>query len=603
MNALAWSLIHFLWQGAAIAAVAGALMYAFRAPATRYLIGIGSLALMLITFAVTFTLLSGAFEPELPAARAPAAALASPLEAPADSMTLWVEPQAAADFPFAWLAQGWLAGVLLLALRIVFGLVLIEQLRRRNLIALPDVVVARFRALQARLGIQRDIRYHQCDLVGVPAVIGFFRPIVLLPVRALTGLSPEQLEAVVAHELGHIQRCDVLVNFFQVVAETLFFFHPAVWWLNKRIRADREDCCDDIALTTGGNKLGYAKALAMIAEWRAVPQFAMAATGGPVAARIARLLGVNRADPGARTAGMFTASLVLAGALVTGAVSVGWVNPAEAQTPAADAALPAPAAKAAEAALAASPAPAPPAAPAPLAPKPAKPAKPAQAATPATTATPAVSPQPRVRNRVDTEVQTSFIDEMASVGIVDVDLDTLVALKVHNVTPELIREIRVSVPDIQVQQIIPFAVHGVTPSFVQQARAINPVVDADGILAMRIHDVSPAYVKSLRDLGLKLDADDAIAMKVHGITPEYVRELRAAGFDVDTQDVIAMKIHGVTADYRQMLESAGFKSDTDQIIQARVMGITPEFVQKVRSHGFQDLKLQQLIALKNADVL
>ncbi len=112
--------------------------------------------------------------------------------------------------------------------------------------------------------------------------------------RALTGLSPEQLEALIAHELGHIKRFDVAVNFVQVVAETLFFFHPAVWWLNKRIRADREDCCDDIAVAAGGSSVGYAKALATIATWRDVPSFAMAATGSPVATRVARLLGMNR---------------------------------------------------------------------------------------------------------------------------------------------------------------------------------------------------------------------------------------------------------------------------------------------------------------------
>ena len=91
----------------------------------------------------------------------------------------------------------------------------------------------------------------------------------LLPVRALTGLSEAQLEAVIAHELGHIKRFDVAVNFFQVIAETLFFFHPAVWWLNKRIRADREDCCDDIAVAASGAKVGYARALATMADWRA----------------------------------------------------------------------------------------------------------------------------------------------------------------------------------------------------------------------------------------------------------------------------------------------------------------------------------------------
>ena len=184
--------------------------------------------------------------------------------------------------------------------------------------------------LQQRLGISRVVRYCECRLVSVPAVIGLFRPVVLLPMRALTGLTPSQLEAVIAHELGHIKRFDVAVNFFQVIAETLFFFHPAVWWLNKRIRADREDCCDDVAIAACGEKAGYARALATMEGWRDVPDFAMAATGGSVAARVARLLGISEQNTSTRTAGVFTASLVLTAALAAGAISLGMVEPAKA---------------------------------------------------------------------------------------------------------------------------------------------------------------------------------------------------------------------------------------------------------------------------------
>ncbi len=380
MQTLAWSLLHFLWQGAAIAAVAAAVMYVFRKPATRYLIGIGALGLMFLSFCVTFTLLGTA--PELPAAAtaagAPAAALVPPEGIVASVTKPWVAGQAATEsrFDFAWVARGWLLGVFTLALRIAFGLFVLEQLRRRNLVALPEALVARFRALQARLGITRDIRFSQCAEVAVPAVIGFFRPVVLIPIRALTGLSPEQLEALVAHELGHIKRFDVAVNFVQVIAETLFFFHPAVWWLNKRIRADREDCCDDIAIEASGSKVGYAKALATIAHWRDVPAFAMAATGGPVAARIARLLGLGPRGDGKRGAGMVTASLVLLGAVLAGAVSLSFARPAEAQgnSPmAAPVKAPAPAAKPA---------------------RPARPAQPAKAANPANPPNPANVPSP-----------------------------------------------------------------------------------------------------------------------------------------------------------------------------------------------------------------
>jgi bla regulator protein blaR1 len=657
MLTLAWSLLHFLWQGAAIAALAAALLYVFRKPATRYLIGVGALGLMLLSFGVTFSLLSSSHEPSAAATAvgAPAAALVPPAGIHVPSKLPWTEGQAATDsaVDFTWLARGWLVGVFILALRIAFGLFVIEQLRRRNLVALPDALVKRLQALQSRLGIARGIHYAQCQLVNVPAVIGFFRPVVLLPMRALTGLSPEQLEALVAHELGHIKRFDVAVNFVQVIAETLFFFHPAVWWLNKRIRDDREDCCDDIAVSAGGSSVGYAKALATIAHWRDVPSFAMAATRGPVAARVARLLGMSR--DGSRTAGVFTATLVLAGALLAGAVSLGFTEPAQAQSAetAPSAALPE-----------APPPPAPPAArpakPAQAA-KPAKPAKPAQpardAAAPVTSATPVVdvetrvnaTPRVDVESRVDVETQvdvqpkfdfdhsftrqdhSSYMDEMraADLGDLDVDqlialrvqgvhpdyikslrdtgldpsVDQIIALKVQGVTPDYVKQVRAMGFDVDTDEIIAFKVHGVSPEFVQSMRTAGFKVDADEIIALRAQDVTPAYVKQMRDLGLTFDTDELVALRTHDITPDYIRQMRANGFNADTEQLISLRVHDITPEYRKSMESAGLKLDTDQLIEARVMDITPAFVNKAAAHGFKNLDIDRLIALKNADVL
>ncbi|HKU90486.1 MAG TPA: M56 family metallopeptidase, partial [Steroidobacteraceae bacterium] len=362
MKVLAWTLLHFLWQGAAIAALAGALMSMFRASSTRYLIGVGALALMFASFGVTFALLSappaggdGLAADSMPVSADVAPAVLAP-EVLEISPILAITPER----DFAWVARTWLVGVCLLALRIAFGLLLLEQLRRRNLSALPAEIVERCRDLQQRLGITRMVRYCECRMVNVPSVIGFFRPVVLLPMRALTGLTAEQLEAVIAHELGHVKRFDVAVNFVQVIAETVFFFHPAVWWLNKRIRADREDCCDDVAIAACGRTVSYARALATMEGWRDTPELAMAATGSSVSTRVARLLGMGQQKNGARSAGVITASLVLAAALMAGAASLGFAQPAAASPGEAFAALvvddvpPAPAA----------PAPAPAAAPA-----------------------------------------------------------------------------------------------------------------------------------------------------------------------------------------------------------------------------------------------
>ena len=603
MQTLAWSLLHFLWQGAAIAAVAAAFMAVLRKPASRYLIGITALALMLGSFVVTFAAISepAATVAEVAAIGAPAAVPPSVNGASQHSVHELMEEQAAISSAsdFAWIARGWLLGVFVFALRIAFGLAVLEQLRRRNLIALPEALVVRFRILQHRLGIRRVIQYCECHSLNVPAVIGLFRPVVLLPVRALTGLTPEQLEAVIAHELAHVKRFDVAVNFFQVIAETLFFFHPAVWWLNKRIRADREDCCDDVAIAECGGKVGYARALATMETWRDVPDFAMAVTGSPVATRVARLLGISQQQNGARTAGVVTASLALATALIAAGVSFGVANPAlaqsaggsfqqlvtqadqapavtqfahvvEAEEDVEDVVSAEVAQEEQEAEVDASAEPTaskPPRAP--VAPKEPAPAAPAEPVKPVKPASPASPPNPPAPPNAP-----SFINEMNSVGLESLGADELIALKIQDVTPAYVREMR--------------------------STGLNP--DVHALIAMKVQDITPEYVKGMRDLGMDADANDFIAMKVQDITPDYVRQMRAAGFNPSTHELIAMKVQDVTPEYRKALETAGFTLDVSELINAKVMDITPDFIKQVRAHGFKDLNMDKIIQLKNADV-
>lgn len=637
LDALAWSLVHFLWQGAAIAALAAAVMYVFRTPATRYLIGVGALALMLASFAVTFGILrdSAGNGAEMSSLQLPAHVTANAWMP--DTSAPLSSHAAAPEQDFLWVARAWLVGVAALALRIVFGLLVLEYLRRRNLVALPAALVARFTALQQRLGIRRFIRYCECQRVRVPAVIGVFRPIVLIPVRALTGLSPEQLEAVVAHELGHIKRFDVAVNFVQVIAETLFFFHPAVWWLNKRIRADREDCCDDVAVALSGGSVGYAKALATMATWRDAPRFAMAATGSPLAARVSRLLGMRESGDGR---GVLAATLVLVTALIAGVVSLGLVKKADAAPvevqfenlvvqadvppqavlvkvesdvelpPAPEpvkvdvdgtvrvtvkdplsplsvvtpVSAPTPVASP-EPVVSPEPMPAPtpvvnaePEAavtpPPPVSPPPARPAAPARPATEARPAKPAKPARP-ANPAAPAAPRVSYMQDMKDAGYDVSDVDQLIAMKIHGVTPEFIKSMRDS---------------GLDP-------------DTDEAIGMAVHGVTPDYIREVRSLGFKPDADEIIALKSQDISAEYVKSMRDAGFNPDTDQIIAMKVHDITPEYRKSLEAAGFKMDVEDLIHAKVMDITPDFIAKAQKHGFKDLSIDKLIQLKNADVL
>jgi beta-lactamase regulating signal transducer with metallopeptidase domain len=214
-----------------------------------------------------------------------------------------------------WLVGAWFAGVALFSLRFAGGFLLVEHRRRRQSIAPSPRIVAICQEVQRQLGLDRAVRYLECSWLQAPAVIGWFRPIILLPVSALTGLSEEQLRAVVAHELAHIRRLDAFVNLFQILVEALLFYHPAMWWLNKRIRDERELCCDEIAVSVTGSRVEYARALTLMAAWRNAPFLAMAANRGPLSMRILHILGRKPFGAGQRMMGLTGGALFLAAAL------------------------------------------------------------------------------------------------------------------------------------------------------------------------------------------------------------------------------------------------------------------------------------------------
>jgi uncharacterized protein (TIGR03435 family) len=148
-----------------------------------------------------------------------------------------------------------------------------------------------FNRLKASLSVSRPVRLLVSGRVQAPAALGWLRPIVLVPVGALAGLPAAQLEALLLHELAHIRRHDYLIHILQSAVEAVFFYHPAVWWISGHMRAERELCCDDIAVSVTGDAVLYARALAEFDSARSIQPTVMAATGGSVAHRIARLLG------------------------------------------------------------------------------------------------------------------------------------------------------------------------------------------------------------------------------------------------------------------------------------------------------------------------
>ncbi len=306
MEALGWALLHFIWQGALIAVLTANVMSLLRrrAAEVRYLVACAAMLLMLafpivttVTIAAStpgkFSLTSNTSSGQSMLAaggRMTVAREAAPLEPP---FHLWRERLTGpiADW-LPWLISTWLAGVLLLSLRLLIGYVSAQRLKMRETRPVAGRWQETLLFLCARLGVTQSVRLLESAMVQVPTAVGWLRPVILLPACALTGLTPRQLEAVIAHELAHIRRHDYLVNILQRMIETLLFYHPAVWWVSRQVRIEREYCCDDLAVAACGDALLYARALAEMEEMRAEPQVAVAANGGLLIDRIRRLVGI-----------------------------------------------------------------------------------------------------------------------------------------------------------------------------------------------------------------------------------------------------------------------------------------------------------------------
>jgi TonB family protein len=293
-HALGWTLLHFLWQGTLIAAILACLLSLLseRSPQPRYLAACTALVLMIATPIITFTRLLAQQYRE-----AHAITTFSPLDPITINATgtlsepLLYRLTSALDRSMPALLALWFAGVLLLLGRLSMGLIIARQMKSLSTEPAPPDLLSTFRQLTHRIGVSRPVRLLHSALVQVPTVIGWLRPVVLFPIGCLAGLSPTQLEAILAHELAHIRRHDYLISVLQSVVEALLFYHPAVWWVSHRIRTEREHCCDDLAVRIGGNPLTYARALSLLAERSAsLPAIALGANGGILTMRIKRLL-------------------------------------------------------------------------------------------------------------------------------------------------------------------------------------------------------------------------------------------------------------------------------------------------------------------------
>jgi TonB family protein len=320
-HALGWTLLHFLWQGALVALILACVLALLsgRSPQPRYVAACAALVLMAILPLVTFTCIitaeRSARDTNLLSIPLSIAAIGHGLANPPESLLYRIA--AALDRSISAVLAVWLAGVVLLFIRLGIGLIIAHRMMSAATQPPPHDLLHVFQRLTRRIEVSRPVRLLHSALVQVPTVIGWLHPVVLIPLGCLSGLSPTQVEAILAHELAHIRRHDYLVSVLQSIVEALFFYHPAVWWVSRYIRREREHCCDDLAVQFTGDALTYARALSLLEERRAsLPTIALAANGGILTMRIKRLLDSKQSPAASQFASLALLGIVIAATAV-----------------------------------------------------------------------------------------------------------------------------------------------------------------------------------------------------------------------------------------------------------------------------------------------
>lgn len=341
-------LLHSLWQGVALALVLLTLLWWVKPTATRYALAYSGLVLCLVLPITTYVILAArpvqttgmpthsnvlAHNQNASWTQAPSTGRA--FDDVTESLALkgeravQVQP---AQVSWAlhelvrsmlrWLALGWFFGLGILVTRLALGLQTTHKLRTCFVSPVSCELEATVKRLTAQLSIKQQVSIAVSKIADVPLVIGFIKPVVLIPAALLSGLTPRQLEMLVAHELAHVRRFDHVANLTQNIIETLLFFNPAALWISALVRQEREYCCDALAVKiSGGDKVEYARALSTLNQIRAVYRYNLAADGGSLVKRIHRLTGTASAERLLPGHGVAALVLVILPMLLTSVVS------------------------------------------------------------------------------------------------------------------------------------------------------------------------------------------------------------------------------------------------------------------------------------------
>jgi beta-lactamase regulating signal transducer with metallopeptidase domain len=633
LESLGWTLVHFCWQAAAIALVYRLADAVLSKARNRYVLALGTMLLMLVSAVATLAYeeTQGGFSS--PAMTAIGANIGAnmPIDLPSlavlktgGNTTQPVLLHLSGFLPC--LDVAWLLGVTCLSMRTIGGWRLIQQLRRSALLEAPGAVYADFVRLRERLGITRQVSLRISQHIQGPLAIGIVRSLILLPASALMALSPEQLEAVLAHELAHVRRADYLWNLIQTMVETLFFFHPAVWWLGRRLREQRELCCDDVAVQSCADPLIYATALLCLEERRRQQlSLAMALDGhrpwSGLRVRIARILGdANGGEANGKRGPGDLAPMPLAAIcamfllvlLPVPQLFAGLRETMHFQT--------------ASSAVSASPT---------LIPTPATMNLPARAVPHVVLERSNASP---LASRASVAPPSAAADDNAAVivgedargtgtgtgegkgsgegagygagglgsGGSGADAEQAAAVDTSAHKADYIDAMRAAGYDVDIDKYVAMKVQGITPEYAQAMAKIGfGKPSADDLIAMKVQGVTPEYVSELQAAGLQPGSiGDLVSYRIFKVTPEFVAAMKAAGFDaIPPTKLVALRVQGVTPEYARTMKQQYPNATIDEVVQLRIFHIDDAFLADVKRHGFSSLSIEKLVQLRISGVL
>jgi GWxTD domain-containing protein len=292
---LGWALLHSLWHGVIVSALLAGTLVITRSPRIRYVAACIAMLALVAGFALTLMLVMPTQAEHLHGSAG--IGLPAWLSLPEQGMpSSWFFSLAAIA---PWLSPFWVIGVWVFCLLRLVSWISVRRLRTRGVCRPGELWESKLAALAKKMRVYRHVQLLESCLAEVPLVLGHLRPAILMPVGLLSGLAVDQIEAILLHELAHIRRHDYLINAIQRLVESLFFYHPAVWWMSRIARRERENCCDDAVVSVTGNAREYAVVLAALEQNRlSGREPAVAAAGGPLMKRIRRLLHPTRSNGG-----------------------------------------------------------------------------------------------------------------------------------------------------------------------------------------------------------------------------------------------------------------------------------------------------------------